>query len=177
MGKYNDGSRQARTELTERLHSALEASAAATRFVPVDRIAWWIEPVELPVRADAAFGVDANRRILADLERNDTDRARAASRVACAARMGRPIVLTSLDVGPVRIVHLPGEPMIEFQRFAQQLLPDRFVAVAGYGLGDPGYLCTARSYEEGGYEPTASMCPPEGEEVFKTAIRRLLTVE
>ena len=177
MGKYNDGSRRARSELTERLYSAMEASGAATRFVPVKHIAWRIEPMELPVRTDEGFGVDANKKILADQERKDTDRARAASRIACAARMRRPIVLTSLVVGPVHTVHLPGEPMIEFQHFAQKLLSDRFVAVAGYGLGDPGYLCTARSYEEGGYEPTASMCPPEGEEVVKTAIRRLLAVE
>ena len=74
-------------------------------------------------------------------------------------------------------VHLPGEPMIEFQHFAGKLLPEEFVAVAGYGLGDPGYVCTAKSYEEGGYEPTASICPPEAEQIVKSAMEKLLTVE
>jgi len=177
MGKYNDGSREARTELTERLYKAMEASAGATEFVPVDRIAWRVVPVQLPVRNDAGFDVEKNKEILAAPERNESERGRAAGRVACATRMQEPILLTSLVVGPVRTVHLPGEPMIEFQHFAQKSRPDGFVAVAGYGLGDPGYLCTARSYEEGGYEPSASMCPPEGEKVLKTAIRELLEVE
>ena len=77
-------------------------------------------------------------------------------------------------MGNVRIVHLPGEPMIEFQQYAQRLLPQQFVAVAGYGDGGPGYLCTEESFGHGGYEPTATMVAPQGETVLKTALRELL---
>jgi len=177
MGKYNDATPEARTELTERLYAAMEASAAATKFTPVDHVGWRVVPVQLPVRDGEGWDTEANRKILADPEREERDWGRAAGRIACATRMQRPIALTSLAVGPVRTVQLPGEPMIEFQHFARGLLPEGFVAVAGYGLGDPGYLCTAKAYEEGGYEPSASMCPPEAEEVLETAIRKLLDVE
>jgi len=177
MGKYNDGTPEARTELTDRLYAAMEASAGSTKLTPVDHVAWRVVPVQLPVRTDEGFDIEANWKILADPQRKESDWSRAAGRIACAKRMQRPIALGSLAVGPVRTVHLPGEPMIEFQHFAGGLLPEGFVVVAGYGLGDPGYVCTAKAYEEGGYEPSASMCPPDAEEVLKTAIRKLLAAE
>jgi hypothetical protein len=47
---------------------------------------------------------------------------------------------------------------------------------AGYGYGDggTGYLCTKESYEQGGYEPTATLISPDGEAVLKSAVRQLL---
>ena len=99
---------------------------------------------------------------------------RGALRVAFIQRIDQPIELSCLELGPVRVVHLPGEPMVAFQLYAQQLQPGRFVAVAGYGDCSPGYLCTAAAYKEGGYEPTDSMVAPEGEVAVKNAIDQLL---
>ena len=174
MGKYNDGSPEARRQLSQRLYAALAAASAATRWFPADSIQWRVVRVRLPVRNEPDWQLDRNRALLADPEQSETVRTRAAGRVACALRMKEPIELSLLAIGPVHILHLPGEPMIEFQHFAQTVLAERVVAVAGYGLGDPGYLCTAQAYEEGGYEPSASMCPPEAEEILKRAIRKLL---
>ena len=53
--------------------------------------------------------------------------------MAFLERSEQPIELSSLEIGGVHIVHLPGEPMIGFQLFAQGLKPADFVAVAGYG--------------------------------------------
>jgi hypothetical protein len=177
MGKYNDGTPEARTELTERLHAGLQASVASTKLAPVDSVRWRAVPVQLPVRTDAGFGMDENRSVLADASASEAVLTRAAGRLACAMRMRDPVVLSALEIGPVRVLHLPGEPMIEFQHYARKLLPDQTVAVAGYGLGDPGYLCPASAYEQGGYEPSASMCPPEAEEILKQAIAESLGVE
>ena len=47
-------------------------------------------------------------------------------------------------MGTVHIVHLPGEPMICFQLFAQGVKPADFVAVAGYGDVGCGYICPRR---------------------------------
>jgi hypothetical protein len=174
MGKYNDGSREARDELTERLHAGLKAAAAATRYVAAEQIGWRTVPLALSVRDVPSYDVDRNLATAADPAATDDDRARAASRVACARRLEEPIELSSLSVGPVRIVHLPGEPMVEFQLYAQQLLPEHFVAVAGYGQGDPGYICTAAAFDEGGYEPGVSLSGPEAEEIVKAALRGLL---
>ena len=67
--------------------------------------------------------------------------------------------------------------MVAFQHYAQQLLPDDFVAVAGYGEGCTGYICTEQAYDEGGYEPTASAVGPQSEGKLKAAIRQLLGIE
>jgi hypothetical protein len=67
-------------------------------------------------------------------------------------------------LGGLRIVHLPGEPMLEFQRHAGDAI------VAGYGDISPGYLCTDKAFEEGGYEPSASSAGPGTEAAVKQAI-------
>jgi hypothetical protein len=92
-------------------------------------------------------------------------------------RIGQPIELSMLAIGNLRVLHFPGEPMVEFQPFAQRSAPQQCVAVAGYGDAGPGYLCTRESYEQGGYEPSATLVSPEGEAVFKSAIRKLLAAD
>jgi len=175
-GKYNDASARARGELTQRLLAAMKASAAATRFVPADRIAWQTVPLALPERTDGTFAIARNRAILSDPKADPKARVGAAGRVAFHERIDRPIELSTLAIGPVRVLHLPGEPFIEFQLYAQKLAPKCFVAVAGYGDGGPGYLCTEKSYPEGGYEPTGTLVTPASEAILNKAITRLLGV-
>jgi hypothetical protein len=174
MGKYNDGTPRARGELTDRLYAGMEAAAASTRLVPVDAIQWRTLPVSLPARTDPGHTIEENRALMADPEADVVRRVRAATRVAYAQRAERPIDLSLLRIGGVEILHLPGECMIEFQLFAQKLRPDAFVAVAAYGDAGPGYICTERSFSEGGYEPTASRVAPNSEGLLKAAIRELL---
>jgi len=174
MGKYNDRTRQARDELTDRLYAGMEASVASTRLVPVERFQWRTLPLALPARTDPGHTIEENRATMRDPEANMIGRIRAATRVAYAERAERPIDLSMLAIGDVRILHLPGECMIEFQLFAQRLKPDAFVAVAAYGDVGPGYICTERSFSEGGYEPTASRVAPHSEALLKEAIRQLL---
>ena len=84
--------------------------------------------------------------------------------------------MSSLAIRSVHILNLPGEPMVAFQRYAQDLAPEGFVAVAGYGEGG-GYICTEKSYSEGGYEPRGTAFAPQVEAPFREAIRRLLGME
>ena len=63
--------------------------------------------------------------------------------------------------------------MVEFQKYAQSLRPNGFVAVAGYGDISPGYLCTDRAMEEGGYEPGAANSGPGTEAAVKKVIQEL----
>ena len=58
------------------------------------------------------------------------------------------------------MLHLPGEPFIEYQLAAQKLRKDTFVCVAGYGDGGPGYIPTDKAFLEGGYEPTVALAAP-----------------
>jgi dienelactone hydrolase len=48
------------------------------------------------------------------------------------------------------------------------------VAVAAYGEGGPGYICTDAALNEGGYEPTESRVGPPSEFRLKAAIAKLL---
>ncbi|MEN6458857.1 MAG: hypothetical protein ABFC63_07995 [Thermoguttaceae bacterium] len=176
-GKYNDASDKCRAELAGRLFDGMKAAAAATKLVPVETIRWHTEPLMFPRRNDAGFSSD---ECLARLNnRRESPVARfygGAVRLAFHQRSAKPIELSSLEIGPVHIVHLPGEPMVAYQLFAQSLCPKDFVAVAGCGDGSPGYLCTQKAFAEGGYEPTASNVKPESEALLKKAIADLLGV-
>ncbi len=87
-----------------------------------------------------------------------------------------PIELCSLQLDNTYMLNLPGEPMVEFQLFAQRALPSAFVAVSGTGDHQTGYICTEKAFEEGGYEPKSSALAPRSEKTLKDAIQRLLGI-
>lgn len=174
VGKYNDGGAAVRGELADRLYGAMRAARESTRLMPLQSLAWHSVGVELPRQPFLESAEQESRRVVSDPAADPRARLQAASRLAYHGRPPRAIALSMLVLGEVRMVYLPGEPMLEFQQFAQRLCPERTVVVAGYGDGDPGYLCTAEAYVQGGYEPTATRVAPEGEAVLKEALERLL---
>lgn len=199
-GKYNDGSHENRKVLADRMHAAMKESVAnveiAQRFSlePISlrktaekdartddndgAIEWRVVPVRFPRRNDEGYRDQHLREVLADSNAQPIARIRAAVLLAGFERIasGRPVELTSMRIGGVRILHLPGEPFVEYQLFAQGLRPDDFVAVAGYGDDFTGYICTEKSYAEGGYEPTSTVLDPSSEKHFRKAIVELLAV-
>ncbi len=174
VGKYNNGTLQAREALASRLKAGMRAAVAATRFAPAGRLVWRTEALVLPIRTDDSF-VQQLRVNLASKQPGEHVY-QGAMRLATVARAKRPFSVSSLQIGNIRIVHLPGEPMLEFQAFAQSCRPDDFVAVAGYGDCAPAYLCTDRAFSEGGYEPANSILAAGSETFLKDAIQRLLGV-
>ena len=74
------------------------------------------------------------------------------------------------------MLHLPGELFVEYQLAAKAMRKDLHVMMAAYGDYGPGYIGTAASYPEGGYEtgPTASSVAPEVEPVLMQAMQRVL---
>jgi hypothetical protein len=175
-GKYNDGSPEARQALIRELRAGMDRAVAATMRAPIDRVDWRSLDVELPGRVEPEHSEAELRKRMEDAKESPTRRLTGALGVAWHERLKtrRTIDVSRLQLGPADLVHLPGEPFVEFQLHAQSLRPDRFVAVAGYGEGGPGYLCTDAAFAEGGYEPTASAVGPPGERVLKAAIGRLL---
>ncbi len=176
-GKYNDGSKENRRILGERLADGMRRAWEDTKREPVTAadVGWQVEPVLLPparhlkeaelqarLKArDAAFFLTGGAAQLAWLHR-------------CESK--HPIEVTCLTLGRARLLHLPGELFVEYQLAAKAARPDRFVAMASYGDYGPGYIGTAVAYQEGGYEtgPNASNVAPEVEGVLMGAIRRLL---
>jgi hypothetical protein len=172
-GKYNDGARENRPVLRDRVYAAMKASWEATARHKLDGWAWRVEPVKMPPRAEKAFGAEESRKVLEDAKQPAAKRNNAAFQLAWLARLDRPIDFTCLDLGKALVLHLPGEPFIEYQLKAQDLRPDAFVCVAGYGDDGPGYIPTAKAFLEGGYEPTVALAAP-GEALMVKAMAGLL---
>lgn len=75
--------------------------------------------------------------------------------------------LQALKVGPYLFLTLPGEPFVEYGFRLEKAIADRAVPiVVGYANGNIGYICTAKAFQEGGYEPNNSQSGPEAEEVL-----------
>ena len=178
-GKYNDGSKKCREELTERLLAGMKASIAATKLAPAGEVRWRTYPLLLTPRTDPGYSLADCLAHMKNPKASPSSRLYGgAMRAAFHQRSKRPIELSSLEIGDVSILNLPGEPMICFQLFAQSLKPDSFVAVAGDGDGGPGYLCPEKAFSDnGGYEQTASNVKPESETMLKKAIAALLGVD
>jgi len=175
VGKYNDTSPEAKAGLAQRLKTAMLTAIAETRFSPATNAIWRTSSLMLPLRKDKQFMISECRGWLDNPAENDGHRVYdGAMRIAFIERIKRPIKVSSLQIGSVHILHLPGEPMLEFQLFAQRMKPDDFVAVAGYGDCGPAYICTDAAIEEGGYEPSAANVGEGSEALLKNAIVTLL---
>ena len=189
LGKYNDGNRQAREDLALRLLDAMQRSAkvAAQRNgaaksegtngdgdarveVVVDvaslkpeAIIWDTAPIKFTVREDGAFNPELLRKQLASDQPFPTRLTAAMfSGFGQRLREGYVAQATRLRIGDIDIVHLPGEPFVEFQLFAQHVaVKDSFVCVAGYGECGVWYYGPDRIFtDRGGYEQTWSLTGP-----------------
>jgi hypothetical protein len=156
-GKYNDGAPANRPILRDRMYAALKAAWEGTERHPVHDWHWRVEAVKLPPRVEKSFGAEESRNLLENAKEMKARRGNAAFQLAWLKRIERPIELTRLDLGKAVILHLPGEPFIEYQLKAQELRKDAFVCVAGYGDDGPGYIPPAKAYFEGGYETTVAL--------------------
>ena len=177
-GKYNDGSPKAQAELRQRLKDAMLAAGAHTKYAPAKGITWRTDSITFPLRAPQDQLVTQTRSWLEDPTKGDSLRVyEGAMRLAYVDRLSRPVQVSSLQIGEVHILHLPGEPMLDFQFYAQQAKPKDFVAVAGYGDCGTAYICTDDAIAEGGYEPSAGNVGRGSEAKLKAAIQTLLGID
>jgi len=180
-GKYNDGSPENRPILAGRLAKGMKAAWEATVKTPLAAgdVAWKVEQVVLPVRTE--IHDEREQSILSDDKELTAPRLSAAGELSFRKRMaeGKGIPITRLKLGPVDMLHLPGELFVEYQLAAQGMRPDRTVCMAAYGDYGPGYIGTAIAYEQGGYETQlyTSRTSPAVEQVLMDAMRKLLTEE
>ena len=174
VGKYNDKSDEARAGLALRLTQGMRASIASIRYFPAAEMKWRAGELRLPVKPAREGSAPALSSRLARHEFKTPDEAYRAAISLAFLQRSRPLPVSALEIGPIFILHLPGEPMLEFQNYARQLKRSGSVAISGYGDMSPGYLCTDRAFREGGYEPGASNAGPGTEERVKKIIRKLL---
>jgi hypothetical protein len=171
-GKYNDGAMTNRLVLAERLADGMRRAWENTQRQPITAadVGWGVVPVALPLARHLSV-----EELEAQLAASDTGFRALRLAWVRGCRDGRTLDITCLRVGPARILHLPGEPFVEYQLAAKAVRPDLFVAMAAYGDYAPGYIGTAAAYEQGGYETgVASNVAPEVEGVLMAAIKKLL---
>jgi hypothetical protein len=181
-GKYNDGAVENRQILADRMASAMAAAFKDAKKTPIAAkdVKWETAAAQLP----PAPHYDEQKMLAAinDKEKPPIQRFTAANNLAWVRRCARQqntIELSCLSLGDARILHMPGELFVEYQLEAQQLLPDKFVAMAAYGDYGAAYIGTAIAYTQGGYEtgPTASHVAPESEEILMKGIAQLLGID
>lgn len=171
-GKYNDRTPEARDGMTDRLFDGMQRSVAATKYKKVGPILWRTVSLTAPAREPEK--AKKLQKAIDNPKGKTRKRIFAAQDLVFLKRSDRPFTLSSLELGDVSIVHLPGEPCIAYQLHAQAARPDRFVAVAGYADGGCGYICTEDMFPKGGYEPSASRFAAEVEKTLRAAIDALL---
>ncbi len=179
-GKYNDGSPENRPILAQRLASGMKAAFETTKKYPIkaSQVGWKVQPVALP--AASHLGIDQLKKTIADEKADVLSRLQGRDRrpglgVAAYVPAGEKIDVTCLALGPIAVVHMPGELFVEYQLAAQKMRPDSPVVMAAYGDYGPGYIGLAHSYTQGGYETgPVSRVAPEVEGVLMSAMRELL---
>ena len=175
-GKYNDGSPENRAVLADRLYTAMKAAWADTRHYPLRRTTFRNAELKLPFITDAAFTHRALTKTLEDKKAKTADRILAAMGLSTRQRIaaGRTIDVPCVDFGPAQIVLLPGESFVEYQRVAQGFRPDSFVMTVGYGECWPGYIPTARAFDES-FPQSWRWVARGSERRIRTALRQILT--
>jgi hypothetical protein len=177
-GKYNDGSPEVRPILMQRLAEGMRRAWEATEKHPItsQEIEWRVRPVALEPAED--LQVDRLQEKLVDSNSSDQVRLSAASDLAWLQRCqnGHKVELTCLRLGPIYIVHMPGELFVEYALAAQEMRPADLVCMAAYADYGPGYIATEIAYSQGGYEtrPSVSRVAPESEHRLMPALRELL---
>jgi hypothetical protein len=172
-GKYNDGSKENREILAEKLADGMKRAWETTIKEPVTAgaVAWNSIPVALP---PASFienlQTEMKTKDMVYLTNN-------LFKLVWIRRLqaGKRIDIGCLTLGRARILHMPGELFVEYQLAAKKMRPELFVVLAAYGDYAPGYICTAKAYQEGGYEAgNASAVTPETEGILLDIMRSLL---
>jgi len=177
-GKWNDGSKEYRQILADRVADGMRRAYEATEFraVSADEIEWDSVAVQLPPAAHLQEAA-----LIAQLSGPDAKAAEAlgaATKLAWLKRSqaGETVDIGCLTIGDASVLHMPGELFVEYQLAAAALRPDRQVMMAAYGEYGPGYIGTETAYGQGGYETSdrASKVAPEVEAVLVGAMTKLL---
>lgn len=173
-GKYNDGSKELRPVLTQRVYDGIVRSEESLTPVAIERVAWKTAEFLPPPRD--SLTVESLEKRIANKSSSVAGRSRPAFMLALLRRVAKeiPIVLSSLHVNDIRLLHLPGESFVQYQLRAQKLQPSRFVATAAYGDGGTWYIPVKEEYPNGGYEVSVAFCDPKIDSLMTGGMEEIL---
>ncbi|WP_245189539.1 alpha/beta fold hydrolase [Lunatimonas salinarum] len=171
-GKYNDGSKENRLILAQRLAAGMKAAWENTQKTPIsgNEIDWKVVNVDLPIAANVA---QIRQEML---EKDMRWRTNYLQKLAWKERMesGYSNPISCLYLGDTRVLLLPGELFVEYQLAAKRYKPGLQVHMAAYADYGPFYIGTAAAYEQGGYEISTSPTTAAAEPIVSKAINQLL---
>ncbi len=173
-GKYNDGSKEMRPVLTQRILDGIVGSEKSLDPQPIESVAW--ETFDIQPPSDKRFDEEQLMAQISDKSQQIAGRNRPSYTVAWLRRATAklPITLSSLHVNKISLLHLPAECFVEYQLRAQAVVPNRFVACAAYGDGGPWYIPTAEAYPQGGYAVSVAWCDPAIDDILTNGMQTLL---
>ena len=168
FGKYNPGGTPAIELLGKRLGEGMLANLRRLEEQPLGRLT--VKRVGFDVPFNPALLPASAYKGEAALERRyfleTIDRWRESS--VARLSIGTKIHLLSFTLAEV---------FVDYQLYAQSLIPEHFLGTAAYGNGVYWYIPTRAAFEEnGGYETGDNACvvTPDIDEVLRNAIRRCL---
>ena len=173
-GKYNNGSPEARVELTQRIYEGIIASENKMKPEPITVISW--KTHELLASVNPLFTKESETTLLENKKNQPANRIRPAMRLAWMDRVKAktPIILSALHINKTSLLHLPAESFLEYQLRAQKLQPGRFVATAAYGDGGPWYIPVKEAYPQGGYEVSVANCAEDVDAQMTEGMKKIL---
>ncbi len=175
-GKYNDGNKENRMALAQRLADGMKQAYLVTKKYPLtgSDVGWETVPVRLPV-APHLKQEDLIKDLKTEPARGYVSKADQLAWVV-RSKAEHAIDIACLRVGRSRVLHMPGELFVEYQLAAKKMRPEFNIAMAAYGDYGPAYIGTTVAYSEGGYETSAraSNVAPEVEPILMDAMKRLL---
>ncbi len=172
-GRYNDGSAANRPVLAGRIHRAMTDAWANTKTGPLSSPVFRCAKLVLPPRKSPGFLPEEQHRKIADASLPWRTRFEAALGLSWLDRPN-PIDVPAIEIGPASLVLLPAESFVQYQLWAQEMRPDRFVVTLGFSECAPGYIPTSASVAEGYDDHYAWADLPQCEPSMKSALRAAL---
>jgi hypothetical protein len=175
-GKYNDGARENRPVLADKLYQAMVQAWKNTRRVPLNLVEIRVARMPLEARTMGEYEPAHLKSVLSDADARPWSRILAAFGLSWQERVaaGRPIDVPVLDLGPAQFMLMPGETFVKYQLLAQKLRPDSFVMVAAFADGAPGYIPDDRNSRDGFNANDWCWVNPGVEAVMVEAMREAL---
>jgi len=175
-GKYNRGDAGSKAVLAGRMKQAMEEAWQSTERHPLTAADFHSALMPLGARNTLGY-TEANLHARLEKGVRPFERSEAAMGLAWYERVKREhqVLVPVLDLGTAQLVLLPAEAYVEFQLYAEELRPESFVMVMGYGESGPGYIPIERAWKEQDSNlHDWAWTPPGSEEVMHAAIRRAL---
>ena len=176
-GKFNDGSPEAREDLTRKIYEAMLANRKGVKKEPVPET-WGFRnlPLELTYSHAEPLQKEAMERVLQDGSMAVEKRILAAMGLASWHRVQvrkQPIDMPCVDLGIARMVLFPGESFVGYQHIAQEASGALPLLPVGYGECWTGYVPTDAAFKDG-FDESWLWVAPGAQERIERVLQDLL---